>query len=307
MISKTKENNSHLTTSFMRNLILSTILLLSILTSCGSGSKSEIEKLKAENDSLQTYKLKLEDEVNDYFSTLNDVQEGIAKIKAAQNIIPIRPLSENTPQDVRNRVNDDVAFINDLIKANQEELDKMRAKMKNSSFKLDNLEKSLEMLTKQLNEESDKVVRLQKQLLQKDSVINQLGNKVDDMGKSIDDLSQKNEEKANVIQQQDEAINSGWYAIGSTKELKDNKILSSEGLFVAKKILQSDFNKNYFVKVDTRETRSIPLYSEGKVKILTTHNRASYKVERENGSLVLTILNPTEFWSVSKYLVIEIN
>ena len=110
----------------MRNLILPSILLLSILTSCGTGSKSEIEKLKAENDSLQTYKLKLEDEVNDYFSTLNDVQEGIAKIKAAQNIIPIRPLSENTPQDVRNRVNDDVAFINDLIKTNQEEIDKMR-------------------------------------------------------------------------------------------------------------------------------------------------------------------------------------
>lgn len=286
-------------------LIFTAVILL--FASCGQQKTSEIDRLKAENDSLHSTKLQLEQEVNDYFATLNDVQENIEKIKSAQNVISVQPLSENTPRDVRNKVTEDMAYINELIKVNQEEIEKMRTKMKRSTFQLDNLEKTLATLSKQLSDESAKVARLQAQLQQKDSVITKLGTTVDALGKNVEDLTQKNDEKANVIQQQDEAINSAWYAIGSIKELKDNKIISSEGIFSIKKVLQSDFNKNYFVKVDARNTKSIPLYSKSKAKILTSHPKSSYALEKENENYVLVITNPTEFWSVSKYLVVEVD
>ena len=238
---------------------------------------------------------------------MNDIQQNIEKIKDAQNVISVRPLSENTPRDVRNKVSEDMAYINELIKVNKEELEKMRSKMKHSSFQLDNLEKTLASLARQLNEESAKVARLQIQLQQKDSVITKLGTTVNELGKNVEDLEQKNEEKTTVIQQQDEAMNTAWYAIGSIKELKDNKIISSEGIFSPKKVLQSDFNKNYFVKVDTRNTKSVPLYSKSKAKILTIHPKTSYTLEKENENYVLIITNPAEFWSVSKYLVVEVD
>ncbi len=285
-------------------LITAAILLLA---SCGKQQNSEVERLKAENDSLQNSRLQLEQEVNDYFATLNDIQQNIEKIKDAQNVISVRPLSENTPRDVRNKVSEDMAYINELIKVNKEELEKMRSKMKHSSFQLDNLEKTLASLARQLNEESAKVARLQIQLQQKDSVITKLGTTVNELGKNVEDLEQKNEEKTTVIQQQDEAMNTAWYAIGSIKELKDNKIISSEGIFSPKKVLQSDFNKNYFVKVDTRNTKSVPLYSKSKAKILTIHPKTSYTLEKENENYVLIITNPAEFWSVSKYLVVEVD
>lgn len=286
-------------------LIFTTILLF--LASCGQQQKGEVERLKTENDSLQNTRLQLEEEVNDYFATLNNVQENIEKIKSTQNSISVQPLSENTPQNVRDKVVEDMAYINELIKTNQDEIEKMRTRMKRSTFQLDNLEKTLASLTKQLNNESAKVARLQKQLQIKDSVITKLGSTVDELGKNVEDLSQKNLEKENVIQQQDEAINSAWYAIGSIKELKDNKIISSEGIFSIRKVLQSDFNKNYFVKVDTRNTKSIPLYSKSKAKVLTSHPKSSYSFQTENGNLVLVITNPDEFWSVSKYLVVEVD
>lgn len=278
-----------------------------LLASCSKQQNSEVERLKAENDSLQNSRLQLEQEVNDYFATLNDIQQNIEKIKDAQNVISVRPLSENTPRDVRNKVSEDMAYINELIKVNKEELEKMRSKMKHSSFQLDNLEKTLASLARQLNEESAKVARLQIQLQQKDSVITKLGTTVNELGKNVEDLEQKNEEKTTVIQQQDEAMNTAWYAIGSIKELKDNKIISSEGIFSPKKVLQSDFNKNYFVKVDTRNTKSVPLYSKSKAKILTIHPKTSYTLEKENENYVLIITNPAEFWSVSKYLVVEVD
>ena len=282
-------------------------VIIMVFASCGQGKKAEVDRLKAENDSLQHAKIMLEQEVNDYFSTLNEVQQNIEKIKSAQNVLSVKPLSENTPEDVRNKVTEDMAYINEMILANKQELEDLRTKLKRSSFKLDDVEKTLAQLTKQLNEESAKVARLQTTIMKKDSVITKLGTAVDSLGKNVEELASQNEEKQGVIKEQDQAINSAWYAIGSRKELRDNKIVTSDGIFSAQKVLQADFNKNYFVKVDARNTRSIPLYSTSKARILTNHSKTSYTLEKENENYVLVITNPAEFWSVSKYLVVEVD
>lgn len=282
-------------------------VIIMVFASCGQGKKAEVDRLKAENDSLQHAKIMLEQEVNDYFSTLNEVQQNIEKIKSAQNVLSVKPLSENTPEDVRNKVTEDMAYINEMIRTNKQELEDLRTKLKRSSFKLDDVERTLAQLTKQLNEESAKVARLQITIMKKDSVITKLGTAVDSLGKNVEELASQNEEKQGVIKEQDQAINSAWYAIGSRKELRDNKIVTSDGIFSAQKVLQADFNKNYFVKVDARNTRSIPLYSTSKARILTNHSKTSYTLEKENENYVLVITNPAEFWSVSKYLVVEVD
>ena len=65
------------------------------------------------------------------------------------------------------------------------------------------------------------------------------------------------------------------------------------------------FQKEYFTKVDITEMKELPL-SAKKAKIITTHPAGSYKLEGENKVDKLVILNPDEFWSVSKYLVIVV-
>ena len=291
----------------MKSYIFYIVAALFLISSCGIKSGREVDQLKAQNDSLMNSKLQLEKEVNEYFSAMNEVQENIEKIKNAQNVLTVEPLSENTPEDVRTKVVEDMNYINDLIKTNQDELDRLRARLKKSSFKLLDVEKTLASLTKQLNQESAKVAALQAQIQQKDSVITRLGTTVDELGKNVENLNVQNQEKETKIQEQDAALHSAWYAIGSRKELKENKIISSDGIFSAKKVLQSDFNKNYFVKVDARNTRKIPLYSTSKAAILTSHPKASYTLEKENDNYVLVIVDPAEFWSVSKYLVVEVD
>jgi len=59
------------------------------------------------------------------------------------------------------------------------------------------------------------------------------------------------------------------------------------------------------VRIDARNTKSIPLYSSH-AKILTIHPKSSYTLEKENGNFVLLIVDTDEFWSISKYLVIEV-
>lgn len=293
----------------MKKYLLFLIPIMVLFISClqTKTKTEEVERLKAENDSLQQVKLELEDEVNEYFASLSQVQQNIQRIKDAQHVISVKPLSENTPEDVRTQVMEDMSYINEMIRANQEEVSRLKEKLKESNFKLGDVEKTLANLTKQLSEESIKVARLHKQLQQKDSVITELGSKVDSLDRNVEALTIKNEEKDEKIKQQDKSLHAAWYAIGSRNELKENKIITQNGIFSTKKILESDFNKNYFIKVDARNTRTIPLYTDKKANILTNHPKTSYALERQNENMVLVITKPTEFWSVSKYLVIEID
>ena len=52
--------------------------------------------------------------------------------------------------------------------------------------------------------------------------------------------------------------------------------------------------------------KELKLYSK-RADLLTTHPAGSYAlVKDEKGQLTLVINNPDEFWSVSKYLVIQV-
>lgn len=280
-------------------------MLVSAFVSCGKRN-NEYEHLKAQNDSLRMSKEKLQEEVDGYFSAMNQIEQNIEKIKSTENTITILPAGQDMDDDTRTKINEDLSYINEMLQANKNELEKLKSKLKKSAFKSSELEQSIERLTKMLEEESFKVVFLTEKLAEKDSLINQLGSTVDKLGKDVDELSNDNKSKQEKIKEMDVSIHTAWYVFGTRKELKDQKIVTSDGLFSPQRVLQQDFNKNYFVRIDARNTKSIPLYST-RAKILTNHPKSSYTLEKDNGNFVLLIVDTNEFWSVSKYLVIEVD
>ena len=109
------------------------------------------------------------------------------------------------------------------------------------------------------------------------------------------------EKNEKTISKQDAQINSVWYAIGTKRELKEMKILDGS------KVLQDEnANMSYFTKADKRKLTTIET-NERNAKMLTTHPNDSYSLVRDsNKKYVLTIINPEKFWSISKYLVIQV-
>lgn len=284
--------------------IIFTILLV-LLSSCGKQS-SDYKELKAQNDSLMNAKMMLQREVDEYFSAMNQIQENIEKIKNTENVISLQPVDKELTDDARIKINEDMAYLNEMIQTNKKELESLKARLKQSSIKSTELDRIIIRLTKALEEETLKVAALQAQLNEKDSLITQLGTTVSDLGRNVEDLSAQNVAKETKIKEQDETIHTAWYVFGTRKELKEQKIITSDGLFSPQKVLQKDFNKNYFVRIDARNTKSIPLYST-RAKILTNHPKSSYTLEKESGNFVLLIVDPSDFWSISKYLVIEVD
>ena len=289
----------------MKPTFFSLALVFVLLTSCGKQS-ADYKKLQAQNDSLMNAKLELQREVDGYFSAMNQIEQNIEKIKSTQNTIALQPVGSELSDDVRTKINEDMQYLSEMLQTNKDELARLKSKLKNSGFKSAELERTILRLTKSLEEETTKVALLNTQLAEKDSLIAQLGTTVTDLGKNIENLSTEVKTKETKLKEQDETIHTAWYVFGTRKELKEQKIITSDGLFSAQKILQRDFNKNYFVRIDARNTKSIPLYST-RAKILTNHPKSSYTLEKESGNFVLLIVNPADFWSVRKYLVIEVD
>ena len=288
----------------MKRILYFLAFVVILTTSCGRHS-ADYQRLQAQNDSLMNSKVKLQHEVDDYFEAMNQIEQNIEKIKETQNIISSQPVGQEMTDDVRSKINEDMTYLFDMLKSNKEELVRLKSKLKKSAFKSTQLEQTIIKLTKSLEEQTNKVVLLQGELSKKDSLIVKLDTAIMKMGKDIEELKVDNKVKESKIKEQDESIHTAWYAFGTVKELKEQKIITSNGLFSQQMVLQHDFNKNYFVRIDARNTKSIPLYSS-RAKILTSHPKSSYTLEKENGNFVLLIVEPEEFWSISRYLVIEV-
>ena len=282
------------------------ILTLTLFFTACNFQSEEYKALKAQNDSLLRAKQAMQEELDDYFSTMNQIEQNIEKIKETEGVISTSSGDPELESEGRSKINEDLIYLNDLLKTNKEELAKLKRRIKNSAVKSTELERTLARLTKALEEETAKVFALQAQLAQRDSMIVELGNTVETIKKDVSDLKEETSRQQEKIAEQDENLHSAWYVFGTRKELREQNIVTRDGLFSANRILQGDFNKSYFVKIDLRKTKSIPLYSS-RAKILTTHPKASYTLEKENGNFTLIINDTKDFWSVSRYLVIEVD
>lgn len=273
-----------------------------LLTSCTV--YTERDKLREQNDSLKIAHVQLESEINSYFETLNDISDNLNKVKQIEGIITM-PSSDGISQDLSLDINNSISTISDIIKDNNAKIAELTKKMKNSSVKIKQLEKNLVKLTSENERLAAEITSLQSQLLSRDQTIASQNLSIAALSDSAAVLSRKVTAATSLANEQDEQLHTAWYVFGTTRELRAQGIIGKSGLS-SRSLLKGEFNQDYFVKVDTRNVTEIPLYSK-KAKLLTTHPDGSYTLEKQDGLYTLTITQPQQFWSVSNYMVIDID
>lgn len=247
-------------------------------------------------DSLSQIITQKDNEINDMMSTLNDIEEGFRGINEAENRVAIAKQGEGT--NTKARIRENVQFIQQTMKQNRELINKLKQQLRESSFKGDQLKRTIENLTAQLEEKSKQLQLLRDELEDRDLYIGELGEKIEDLSSNVANLTEETNQKTQTINTQDKQLHTAWFVFGTKKELKEQNIL------IDGKVLQSNFNKDYFTKIDIRVDKEIKLYSTS-AKMLTAHPSSAYTLQRDaNKQYVLRITNPDLFWSTSKYLVI---
>ena len=103
------------------------------------------------------------------------------------------------------------------------------------------------------------IVSLQEELAKRDVRIQELDNAVSELAGQVNTLSEETEKQKSTISSQEKEINTVYYVFGTTKELKEQKIISGGGLCKASEVMKGDFNKNYFTKEDLRTFKQVSL------------------------------------------------
>ncbi len=280
----------------MKQLKLFACLAFLLLGAC-TGKKSSPDLVNMEqNDSLQRIIAQRDSEINDMMSTLNEIQEGLSAINQAENRLSIAREGEGANKTTQ--IKENIKFIANTMARNRELMKRLQQQLRESRFNGDELRKTISNLTQQLDDKAQELQRLKAELDAKDIYIAELDEKIDNLNDNVENLQTDAQQKAQTISNQDKQLNTAWFVFGTKKELKEQHIMENG------KVLQSNFNKNYFAKIDIRIDKEIKFYSKS-ARILTMHPSGSYTLTPDvNKQYVLRITNPQLFWSTSKYLVV---
>lgn len=272
-----------------------------LMASC-NGVTGDKDRLRVENDSLLMALSQRNAELDEMMGTFNEISEGFRQINAAENRVDLQrgAIAEGS-MDAKEQIASDIEFIRKQMEANREQIAKLQKQLKNSNYQSAQLKKAIENLQQELNAKTLRIEELQSELAAKNIRIQELDAAVSELTTTTQELTAANEAKAKTVADQDQALHSAWFVFGTKKELKDQKIL------VKGDVLQdAGANKDYFTQIDIRTTKEIKLYSKS-ADLLTNHPKDSYTLEKDaREQLVLKINDPAKFWSVSKYLVIQV-
>ncbi len=274
------------------------------LASCNESARKAENQARAERDSLNQVIAQKDDEINDMMTTLIDIEEGFREITEAQNRVTLAKNGEGT--NTKQRITENFQFIQSMMQQNKDLIAKLQQQVRESSIKGDKLKKVIASLTEQMEKKDQQIAEMQEQLELKNIHIGELKYALNSMREDARALQDENDAQTKTIKAQEKQLNTAWYACGTKEELKKQQILTKDGLFSKNKILEGDFNKDYFTKIDIRVDNTIKLYSKS-AKLLTTHPSSSYTLQPDaNKQYILRITDPQTFWSTSKYLVVQV-
>lgn len=273
------------------------ILTSSLLVAC---NQSKVDELSAEKAAAEKALAEKDSMLNGMFRSFNEIQDNLDAIKEREGIMKMR--STENQQDLRENIRQDIQQIEELMAKNNQQLEVLKKRLSSSNVKIAEFQKLINNLKEELAFKNQQLETLR-------GLLNEKKLEIGKLYFALDSLTFANQMKDQRIEDQEETINTAYYAYGTYKELKEKNVLTKEGGFLGlgrKEDLKNNFNKEYFSKIDKREQKSFLIYAK-KAELITNHPDGSYEFRGEKGVDSLVILDVDKFWRASKYCVIVVD
>ncbi len=241
--------------------------------------------------------------LNDWLTSFDEIEKNLRMIKEKEKLITVNSAGSEVSADKRNQIMEDIRSINTLLDENRKKIANLNAQLKKSGTTITGLQTRIaELETSMKNYEND-IAILKATLDNKNFEIEQLN---ETMVALNDTISMKVE----TINTQTYMLNQAFLVSGTYKDLRDKGLLSKEGGFLGigrQESLTDNFDASIFTEVNITELKSIPVNSK-KVKLVTEHPAGSYELVKQDENMIsaIAIVNPDEFWKISKYAVVEL-
>lgn len=273
------------------------------MMSCNGGAEARREQMQQERDSLAQVLSQKDSELNDVMTLYNEIEGTIARISEAEGRINVINADKETSAEAADIVRENLAFIEQAMAQNKEKIEELQNKVKSGNGMVAKLQETVKALQERVEFQQQRIKELEQRLAEKDATIHYMQQSLDSLHTDIQTLAQDNVAQKEVAEQQDQKLNEAWFVFGTKKELAEKNILNGG---IRKTLNVDDLNKDYFTKIDIRTQVEIKLYSRS-VKLISSHPAASYVLEKDSkNDYVLHIKDVESFWSLTRYLVIQV-
>lgn len=284
----------------MPKILSFSILLLLIATGCKEDTpisddlseSTDMVELQNRVKQLELNNSLKDSVINESLAFFNEIQENLEAIGIRKD--EIRAISndgEVTNTD-KTWILEQIRQINFLREDNARKVKLLNGQLKSNNLKIVELEVMIESLLKDIQ--------------WKDEQINLLDTELQNLDAEYSKLFSAYQESESTLDRLKNDMNTVYYAYGSEQELRDNGVVEKKNGFIGigKKIkLKDQFNDRYFTKINANKKKELMIEGTG-VHFITVHPTASYSLNEEGPRTRLTITDVSEFWKVSKYLVV---
>lgn len=281
--------------------ILLLLFVSATLASCtNEETEQELSELREENQMLNKEVAAKDSTLKLFEESFTVIQRNLGLISEREKEIALSQGDLQTNENSRDEITKDIQAINNLLQENKNTIDNLKSRVNKYGTQTAGFKKMIDQLSTDISSKEEEISYLKENLTAANFTIEILNE-------MLDSAEFRNEIQTSIISLQSNSLNTGYYAVGSFKDLKDNGVIEKDGTVIGlggTKQLKDDFNKDFFAQIDITQFTSLPLNAED-VKIITVHPEGTYTLDGDEEK-TLNITKPIEFWSTSKYLVIEI-
>ncbi len=293
------------TITTMKKILLTALAAVMVagFSACNNKEKEQLRQQQLINEATAEELRAAVSDRDELLGLVNEISEGVGQIKQLENILTVNGASETPAQ--REQIKNDIAAIQQTLQQRRERLEELEKKLKNSAVNTANLQKTIASLREQIERQTAEIATLQENLGQARAEIGTLNTAIDSLHSTVNDVVAQRDsiDESNLALTNE--LNTCYFAIGNKSELSKNNII--QGGFLRKtKIMEGDFDQDFFTRADKRTLTQIDLNSN-KAQVLTNQPAGSYTIDEVNGHKVLHITNPALFWSRTNYLVVKID
>lgn len=282
-----------------------TILLQMVLSlsSCGESAKERMQRETI--DSLENVNYQKKRSYEDLQRYLYVIAEGLDSISIEEKELLLKNGDIESRGLNRKRMQQNLAHVRDILSRHRERIAELEKQLRNGNETSRQLRTIIAALRQQLDAKDKELAQLKTDLENNRKSISALAEQIKHLDKEKNEQAETIQQQQETINEQKDQLNNAYIKIGEKSELKSLGLLSS-GFLKKTKVNYANIDLSKFQCIDIRNTTTIDLPK--KAKILTNVPKDSYKIEdNDSGGKTLTITNASKFWSISNFLIIQID
>jgi DNA repair exonuclease SbcCD ATPase subunit len=286
----------------MKKLIVLGVAAIVIMFTTGC-NRNQIAQLESELLALRTEKEIADSLQNQFYDFLNEIEANLAEIRSREQMIS--QATRERPQNVKDKILQDLADISDLMVQNRTrlgEMESLRRRLREANVNTERLQTMINNLEARIAQQEAQIKELQEQL----RIANE---RIEALRAENQKISDESARRQATIDEQTISLNTAFFTMGTTRELRDNGVITQRGGFIGigrTRTISEEAAARNFTRIDIREFKRLETNSE-RIEIVTPHPAESFRLNTSNPqNIVIEITNTDLFWKSSKFLVVRV-